>query len=84
MGKTNLELLCDITKETDLVIKRNKETGTISFTYDIGDGNMIKQFIRPMDLKEHENDTDQLLKYVLEEIYSTILGAKEIKENDRS
>lgn len=78
MGKTNLELLCDITKETDLVIKRNKETGTISFTYDIGDGNMIKQFIRPMDLKEHENDTDQLLKYVLEEIYSTILGEKEI------
>ena len=78
MGKTNLELLCDITKETDLVIKRNKETGTISFTYDIGDGNMIKQFIRPNDLKEHESDTDQLLKYVLEEIYSTILGEKEI------
>ena len=78
MGKTNLELLCDITRETDLIIKRNKETGTISFTYDIGDGNMIKQFIRPMDLKEHENETDQLLKYVLEEIYSTILGEKEI------
>ena len=77
-NKTNMELLCEITEETDLIIKRNKETGTISFTYSVyGDGD-IKQFIRPLDLKEHENDTDMLLKYVLEEIYSTILGAKEI------
>ena len=79
-NKTILELLYEIAKETDLKIKCDKETGTMSFIYDVDGAKDIKQFIRQLDLKEHENDTDQLLKYVLEEIYSTILGAKELNQ----
>lgn len=75
--KTNMELLADIVKETDLTIKCNKETGTIYFAYDIFGENEIKQFIRKQDMKEHEYNLDGLLQYVLEEIYSTIEGAKE-------
>lgn len=75
MNKTNMELICQITKETDLTIKYNEMSKTLVFTYDL-DGEEVKQVVQEKDRDEHINDQDRLFGYVLEEIYSTLLGAK--------
>lgn len=75
MNETNMELLCQITKETDLTIKYNEMNKTLVFTYDL-DGEEVSQVIQEKDRDEHINDQDKLLGYVLEEIYSSLLGAK--------
>lgn len=71
----NMELICKITRETDLTIKYNEMSKTLIFTYDL-DGEKVKQVVQEKDRDEHINDQDRLLGYVLEEIYSTLLGAK--------
>lgn len=71
----NMELICKITRETDLTIKYNERSKTLIFTYDL-DGEEVKQVVQEKDRDEHINDQDRLLGYVLEEIYSTLLGAK--------
>ena len=75
MNETNMKLLCQITRETDLIIKYNEMSKTLIFTYDL-DGEEVKQVVQEKDRDEHINDQDRLLGYVLEEIYSTLLGAK--------
>ncbi len=75
MNETNMELLCQITKETDLTIKYNEMNKTLVFTYDL-DGEEVSQVIQEKDRDEHINNQDKLLGYVLEEIYSSLLGAK--------
>lgn len=75
MNEMNMELICKITRETDLTIKYNEMSKTLIFTYDL-DGEKVKQVVQEKDRDEHINDQDRLLGYVLEEIYSTLLGAK--------
>lgn len=75
MNEMNMELICKITRETDLTIKYNERSKTLIFTYDL-DGEEVKQVVQEKDRDEHINDQDRLLGYVLEEIYSTLLGAK--------
>lgn len=70
--KTNMELISEITKKTDLVISSNHSTGSIHFKYDINDEKDIRQYIHQNDLKDFANKGDILLNHVLQEIYESL------------
>lgn len=80
MRKTNMELIYQIAKETDLSIRYSEKNSALVFTYQL-DGEEASQIVRKSDRADHNADQDKLLGYVLEEIYSTLLGAKEEKSN---
>lgn len=72
INKTNMELILEIVKRTDLAISYNKSTGSICFSYYITNEENVKQYMRQSDLNAFKNNSDALLKYVLEEIYGSI------------
>ena len=50
INKTNMELILEIVKRTDLAISYNKSTGSICFSYDITNEENVKQYMRQSDL----------------------------------